>query len=75
MTTDILGIRVDEIPQTWTPVGVVALIECLDDDGDQRFLIRHAGMSRLARVGALTILHAQELGDWATVFEPTGDDE
>ena len=57
VSTDILGIPVDEIPQTWTPVGVVALIECLDNDGDQRFL------------------HAQELGDWAAVFESTGDDE
>lgn len=73
--TDILGIPVDNIPENWTPIGVVALIECLDNDGDQRFLIRHAGMSHLARVGALTILHAQEMTDWSASFEATDGDQ
>lgn len=73
--TDILGIPVDNIPENWTPIGVVALIECLDNDGDQRFLIRHAGMSHLARVGALAVLNELEMADWHATFEPTEGDQ
>lgn len=75
MSTDILGIPVVEIPDTYTPVGVYALIECLNSDGEQVFVTRHAGMSALARVGAVTVLHAQEMSDWAGSFEAVDGDE
>lgn len=73
--TDILGIHVGDIPDNYTPIGIVALIECLNADGQQTFVVRHAGMSPLARVGALTVLQASEMTDWAEAFEPAGDDE
>lgn len=73
VSTEILGIPVDEIPETYTPIGVYALIECLNSDGEQVFVTRFAGMSALARVGAVTILHAQEMTNWDGSFEPDGD--
>lgn len=75
MSTDILGIEVVDIPETYTPVGLVAIIECLNADGEQTFVIRHAGMSPLARVGALTVLQSAEMTDWAAAFEPMEDGE
>lgn len=75
MSTDILGIPVTAIPEQYTPIGVCALIECLDADGQQTFVIRHAGMSPLARVGALTVLQASEMSDWVACFEPTDGDQ
>lgn len=73
--SDILGIPVDDIPGSYTPIGVYALIECLNDDGEHVFVVRYAGMSPLARVGALSILHASELANWDQAFEGLEEDE
>jgi hypothetical protein len=71
--TDILGIPVPDIPDDYTPVGVYALVECLDSDGDHTFVIRHAGMDPLRRFGALQVLVQQEVVGWQNCFEPLDD--
>lgn len=72
--TDILGIPVQDIPADYTPVGVYALVECLDSDGDHTFVVRHAGMDPLRRYGALQVLAHQEIADWQAGFEPFDGD-
>lgn len=75
MSTEILGVEVLDIPETYTPIGVYALVECLNGQGEHVFVTRHAGMSALARVGALAVLNELEMADWHATFEPTEDDE
>lgn len=60
--TNILGIDVLDIPDTYTPVGVYALIECLNTEGQPVYVVRHSGMDALRRFGALqhfTTAHAE----------------
>lgn len=73
--TNILGLDVLEIPETYTPVGVYALIECLNDEGQPVYVIRHSGMDALRRYGALQVLANSEKHDWIEFFEPQGDDD
>lgn len=68
--TDILGLQVDEIPEGYIPIGCYALIECLDDEGDRTYVVRHAGMDSLRRYGALNVLIDQERDTWLNGFEP-----
>jgi hypothetical protein len=75
VSTTILGIDVLDIPENYTPMGVYALIECLNGDGEVVYVVRHAGMDHLRRIGAAQALAAQELANWANAFEPEGDDE
>ena len=74
MSTDILGIEVVDIPDAYTPIGVYAIIECLNEDGEHVFVTRHAGMSALARVGALQVLNELEMADWNDSFDPAEDE-
>lgn len=75
MSTDILGIPVDDIPADYTPLGVYAIVECLNGDGGHVYVTRHANMSALARVGALAVLSDLEMADWHATFEPLEDGE
>lgn len=72
--TNILGLEVLDIPESYTPVGVYALIECLNDEGKPVYVVRHAGMDALRRYGALQVLAHSEQNDWIEFFEPQGDD-
>jgi hypothetical protein len=73
--SEILGIPVLDIPANYTPLGVYAIVECLNDEGGHVYLTRHANMSALARVGALAVLNDLEMADWHATFEPLEDGE
>jgi hypothetical protein len=73
--TNILGLEVRDIPESYTPVGVYALVECLNDEGKPVYVVRHAGMDGLRRYGALEVLVSRERTEWINWFEPDGDDD
>ncbi|MGE0229300.1 MAG: hypothetical protein AB7U23_12435 [Dehalococcoidia bacterium] len=69
-----MGLDMMDIPEKYTAVGVYALVECLNEEGSPVFLVRHAGMDHLRRVGALHILSRQEDADWRTTSGGDDDD-
>lgn len=73
--TNILGLDVPDIPTTHTPIGVYALVECLDEDGDRVFIIRNAGIDPIGLLGAFHGLRALAERDWVRGFEPLEDNE
>jgi len=66
----IYGLEAEPFPEGWTPLDAVAVIKCLDQEGNTAFLIRSTStLSDWECYGLLSIAAAQEKKEILDNFE------
>ncbi len=70
---EVYGVEVDELPENWTPLEVVVLVKCLNEDGDDAVANRiSAGLSAWE---ALAMLGVEAARTQATILAGFEDEE
>lgn len=70
MTTEAFGVPVPELPEGYVALEAVVLLECLDDDGTMRLVVRYSeGLSVWRAIGMLDVALATERASVVAGFE------
>lgn len=65
-----------QLPANWTPIEAVAVVKCLDEDGDvSLYLASTKSLSAWEEIGMLTAALDTTRTDLRQGFEPDGNEE